>query len=80
MTHETAKFADGPSVAQWLNQKGITPFEEYLKKRIKAWEHGGAADVYAIDRILISTRYGLWDLPDDVWLAARRPRDLARAA
>ena len=78
--HEKAKFADGPQVAQWLKQKGIEPYTEPLKKRVKAWEKGGAADVFAIDRILICTRYGLWDLPDEVWLVARRYRDLSRAA
>jgi len=80
MTHETARYADGPAVAQWLNEKGVEPYDEHQRKRIKMWSQGTVADFFAIDRILIRTKYGTWDLPEDVWLEIKRPRDLARAA
>lgn len=80
MTHESARFAHGPSVAQWLNDKGISPFSEHQRKRIKLWSEGHHADVYALDRILTPTCYGLWDLPEGVWLEARSVRQLRGAA
>jgi len=77
----TAKYANGPMVAAWLDERGISFHGKTAEaKRLIAWRSGGMADVYALDRMLINTKYGLWELPDEVWLEARRPQSLRSAA
>lgn len=77
MTFENARYADGPLVAEWLDAREIVPQQTTHRKKLALWRQGRAADIYTLDAIIITTKYGLWDLPDAVWLKERSAKALA---
>jgi len=75
----TARFADGPAVAAWLEERGIVPSgKTNLGKRVYTWRAGSNADIFTLDQILCRTPYGLWELPESVWLEGTRSCDARR--
>lgn len=69
--HETAEWLDGPQLVEWFREQGVTdPYVELGAsggRRLKSWEKGGAANVYAVDRILTHLGWKLWEIPEEVW-------------
>jgi hypothetical protein len=68
---ENAEWADGPLVAQWLEQVGadckLMPAAR--QRMIQRWRAGSRANFYSIDEILISLDLHPSMLPEDIWRA-----------
>lgn len=79
MTFETARFADGAATAAWLDAHSVEAPTEAMGKRLREWRKGAVADIFTLDRFLTDSNYGLWELPETVWLTATRHSDLRAA-
>lgn len=73
-TYETASFADGPKVYAWLSERReLRDLDATTERRLSAWRNGECPRFDTLDRILLRVfDIYLWELPDDVWLHARR--------
>lgn len=78
LTHENARWADGPRLCAWLSERGVNPHHfGAMGRRSTDWRRGAAADFYTVDRLLIAAGFHPSDLPESVWrdspLPFRRP-------
>ena len=68
-----AKHLDGPKVVEWLEERNLLkPTREAavgknLAYRLRHWEKGAAAEVYAVDRLMCRVGRALGELPDDFY-------------
>jgi hypothetical protein len=69
------RYCDGPGIAAWLEQE----WPDYRQRggpsaarRVVCWRHGERADVYSLDRILVSLGSHPSEIPDELWEVSQR--------
>lgn len=65
MTVPGREFLDGPGLVEFLEHEG---FSENQNRAFRRWKCGGAATVYAADRVLTKLGLHIHLLPDDLWI------------
>lgn len=76
------RYCYGPATAAWIE----TEFPDYRTKggpsaarRVNEWRRGARADVYSLDRILVSLGSHPSELPEELWdVEQRRDRGSSR--
>ena len=72
----TAKAADGPLVAAWLQANCcVQSLPPPLRRSVQRWAAGRQATIRGLDTVLVHLGRGLWELPAECW----RPYDNGRA-
>lgn len=85
LTWETAEWADGRAIAEWLEATGHGErlFVCGVSNDVSKWRtQGGTASVWFIDRVFTKLGLHIAQLPDDVWVAHRQAarREMERVA
>lgn len=80
----TARWADGPKVAAWLEERvSVSYYSDRFGRAVCRWRAGGQADFFVLDSVLAEAHFHPSDLPDDVWTEKapnRQPRVPKRRA
>jgi hypothetical protein len=76
-TWHEAQSADGPGIAAWLEQRGVTA------RAMREWATGVPADFYALDHVLVRNGLMALDVPEELWSTdpvapRRRPKPFGR--
>lgn len=70
---------DGPGLVAWLEAEGhLQAVKARGERRLSYWRQGVSASAYTLDRLLTPIGVGLWEIPDELWLAVR-PSDRINA-